>query len=367
VDFAAEGLLDGLDAEARTARLELLQRMADAGVPLEELKQAVVEDRLAVLPVELVMDGAGGLTAVDIAKQTGLDVAFVLANRQALGLPGAEPDDPVFYAQDLEALKATRAFLDAGIPAAGLLETARVLGQGMAHFADATRTLVAETFLRPGASEQELGLQYAAVLEQLGPRLAPVYEAAFAAQLREQLRTTIVGAAERESGRLPGAQDVVVCFADLVGFTRLGGRIPADELGGIAGRLSLLAADVAVPPVRLIKTIGDAAMLVSRDAPALVEAALDLVEAAAAEEQLPSLRAGLAAGPALNRGGDWYGHPVNLASRVTGVARPDSVLVTEDVREAAGDRFKWSYAGRPRLKGVTETVALHRARPLPAD
>ena len=31
VDFAAEGLLDGLDGEARAARLELLERLHDEG------------------------------------------------------------------------------------------------------------------------------------------------------------------------------------------------------------------------------------------------------------------------------------------------------------------------------------------------
>ena len=53
------------------------------------------------------------------------------------------------------------------------------------------------------------------------------------------------------------------------------------------------------------------------------------------EEELPSLRAGIAFGPALLRAGDYYGNSVNLASRVTGVARPGSVLCTREVRDAA--------------------------------
>ena len=64
--------------------------------------------------------------------------------------------------------------------------------------------------------------------------------------------------------------------------------------------------------------------------------ALRLVEAAE-EAELPSLRAGIALGPALLRAGDYYGHSVNIASRVTGIARPGSVLCTEEVRDAAGD------------------------------
>jgi class 3 adenylate cyclase len=63
------------------------------------------------------------------------------------------------------------------------------------------------------------------------------------------------------------------------------------------------------------------------------------------------------------RAGDYYGHSVNIASRVTGVARPGSVLCTEEVRDGAGaDGLQWSGAGRHRLKGVRAPVPLYRAR-----
>jgi adenylate cyclase len=69
-------------------------------------------------------------------------------------------------------------------------------------------------------------------------------------------------------------------------------------------------------------------------------------------------------GPALQRAGDYYGHAVNLASRVTGVARPDSVLCTQEVHDAAPDEFNWSFARRHRLKGMSEVISLYRARRL---
>ena len=71
-----------------------------------------------------------------------------------------------------------------------------------------------------------------------------------------------------------------MCFADLVGFTRLGAEVEVQELGTSASRLAELAGEVAVAPVRLVKTIGDAAMFVSREVPPLVDAALSLVAAA---------------------------------------------------------------------------------------
>jgi adenylate cyclase len=104
-------------------------------------------------------------------------------------------------------------------------------------------------------------------------------------------------------------------------------------------------------------------MLVSPDNDALLDAALALVAASEAEgEGFPVLRAGIARGPALARGGDWYGRAVNLSSRITAIAFPGSVLVSEEVREAASNGHKWSFAGERRLKGIDGRVKLHRVR-----
>ena len=90
--------------------------------------------------------------------------------------------------------------------------------------------------------------------------------------------------------------------------------------------------------------------------------ALDLVEHADATEDFPPMRAGVAFGPAANHFGDWYGSTVNLASRLTARARPSSVLATEEVRDAAAERFAWTSAGPKRLKGFSSPVKTYRAR-----
>jgi adenylate cyclase len=131
----------------------------------------------------------------------------------------------------------------------------------------------------------------------------------------------------------------------------------------LASRLAELARDVAVPPVRLIKTMGDAVMLVCLEPVPLLEAMLNLVGAADAED-IPALRVGVASGSAVSRAGDWFGSPVNVASRVTSVARPGSVLAAESARDTIcdTDRFVWSFAGARHLKGVTGETKLYRAR-----
>jgi adenylate cyclase len=362
MDFEAAGLLDGVEGEERAARLDLLERLVAGGAQLDELKDAVAEDRLALLPVERVLRAR--YSAREIERITGLDARIVTGVRHALGLPEPEPDDVVFGEEDVAAARAIKLVLDSGISEPAVTELSRVLGEGMARFAITIAGTFADAFLHPGDSERDVALRYAAMAKQLIPATTPILAAALTAHVRESARRGIISRAERQRGALSVEEETVVCFADLVGFTALGGQVGAEELGTVATRLAALAAEVAAPPVRLVKTIGDAAMLVSPDVAPIVDAALTLVEAVE-ENELPSLRAGLALGPAFNRSGDWYGNTVNLASRVTGVARPGSVLCTQEVREAAAEEFAWSSAGRFRLKGVPEPVPLHRARRLP--
>jgi adenylate cyclase len=142
----------------------------------------------------------------------------------------------------------------------------------------------------------------------------------------------------------------------------------APEEGGtplqLAGRpVSELVAEVVEPPVRLVKLIGDAAMLVGTETAPVLEAVLALVEAAENEgEDFPLLRGGVATGNAIARAGDWYGHPVNLASRITERARPGSVLAAKPVRDELRDAYSWSFAGAKRLKGIEDDVPLYRCR-----
>ena len=115
--------------------------------------------------------------------------------------------------------------------------------------------------------------------------------------------------------------------------------------------------------MRLVKTIGDAAMLVSSDTDALLSMLLDLADAADADGSgLPAIHAGVARGPALNRGGDVYGSAVNQASRIAEFARAGSVVASEDVKNAAQGEYRWSFAGRRRLKGLAEQASLYRVR-----
>jgi adenylate cyclase len=365
MDFEAEGLLEGLEGEEREARKKLLEQLSEDGVPDEELKKAVEEQRLALLPVERVLGSDRTLTAEEAAEKAGVSVEFVKRHRRALGLPFTDDEARAFSEEDVDALKDVKSFIDAGLDEEGIEDTTRVVGESMSRVARSVAELTASSLLRPGVTEHDLGVGFAEAARHLVPLFGKQLEFVFKQQLLELVRSEMVSHAEREAGQLPGSETVNVAFADLVGFTKMGEELPPEEIGRVAGRLGELAAQVAEPPVRLVKTIGDAAMLVAPagEAEALVRVTIDLVRAAdEQDEEFPMLRAGVARGEAIARGGDWYGRPVNVASRLTGVARPGSVLATESVHDEAEDAFTWSFAGKKKLKGVKEPLPLFRPR-----
>jgi adenylate cyclase len=363
IDFESEGLLEGLGGGARQARLELLEKLADDGFELEELRTATEEGRLALLPVEKVLGGGGDrYSAREIEELTGLDQAFLERIWRGLGMALAEPEDRVFSEADLEAARRAKAFRDAGLDQEGILEISRTIARSMSNVAATIASVFSETYMRAGDDEQSLALRYAEASRELTPMLGPVLEHILNVQQRSLIRQAAVDTATLEAGRMPGGQEMSFCFADLVGFTSLGESVPADELGAVAERLEGMAMDVSEPPVRLIKTIGDAVMLASREPDALLDAALRLVDAADREsESFPQLRAGIACGEAIPRAGDWYGRPVNLASRITDIARPGSLLAAEEVKAIADGGYAWSFAGARKIKGVGE-VKLYRVR-----
>jgi adenylate cyclase len=370
IDFEAEGLLDGVDGEdARAARLALLRDLERDGFAVEELREAAHHGRLPLLGVERALQGPGTrLTMAEVAERSGLSLEQFAAVNRAIGLARPAPDERVFGDADVEAAHNVHLVLQAGLPLDDLLEITRVMSRGAAALGAAAFSSVGRAFRRAGDTEHDLARRYATVTRELTPLLAGSLERMLLIHLRELARQAAVGEEAESGGMLPGAQPITVCFADLVGFTRLGESVPLDELGGVARRFDALAGGVAEPPVRLVKTIGDAAMLVSREPRPLVGAALDLIDdAAAAGDDFPALRVGVALGHALPLGGDWYGRPVNLASRITSIARPGSVLVAEELREATGEGFAWSFAGKRRLKGVPDETALYRVRRAPAD
>jgi adenylate cyclase len=359
IDPEAEGLLDGLtDEREREARGRLIRELARDGASVEELRDAIERDRLSLLPLGRALAGQDRAcyTISEVAKRSGVEESYLRALRRALGLPRADGRDAVGSDSDVEAAEMVQRFREAGLPDDGLLEIARVMGHGMSLLAATVQRVLADALLEEGDTEVDAALRYGQAVEQLRGELGPLLEYVLAVHQREQVGSEVVGRTEHASGRLAGGTEVTVCFADLVGFTELGEAIAPAGLGAVAGRLTDLAIDRARPPVRLVKMIGDAALLVSPDTDALLVAALELMDAVDQDPELPPLRIGVTRGQAITRGGEWYGTPLNRASKLTASAGAGRVLATTEVREAAGPGFAWADAGRRRLGGVKQPV-----------
>jgi len=364
VDLETSGLLDGLTGEVRTERAELIPWLLEQGITADEIRASFAP---MLLPARRALGDDGTyVSARQIGEWTGLDVDVLTRFQRASGLPHVEdPDAAVFMRPDGDTAVHIKRFIDHGVDPDMMLTVVRVLAEGLSHAAEVMRTTALAAVMHPGATELQIAQGSQALVSEMAPLLGPMIQDMLMLQLRHTLETEAVNANERAAGApLPGARMVAVAFADLVGFTRLGESVPPEELEHLANRLADAAREVAVPPVRFIKTIGDAVMLVSTQTSALLNAMLRLVELTDADEALPQLRVGLAYGPAVSRAGDWFGSPVNLASRVTSAARPGSVLVAQAAYEQIGDddHFTWSFARARRLKGIKDDVKLYRAR-----
>nr|WP_225952794.1 adenylate/guanylate cyclase domain-containing protein [Mycobacterium sp. OAS707] len=357
-------MLDGLEGEERQERAELIPWLLERGVTVEQIRGGFMPALLASR--RLLGDDGVYVSARETSEKTGIDLDLLQRLQRAMGLPRVDdPDAAVYLRADAEAAAYAKKSLDLGIEPDQVVQITRTLAEGLSRAAEVMRYAALASILDPSASELQIAKNTEALIREIAPMLGPMIQEMLRLQLRHLMETEAVTASERAEGqRLPGARLVTIAFADLVGFTRLGEVVSPEDLERLAHRLGELAREVAVPPVRFIKTIGDEVMLVSPEPVPLLEAVLDLVDATEGDDDFPRLRAGIATGMAVSRAGDWFGSPVNLASRVTSAARPGSILVSEQTYEAIADdgRFTWSFAGARHLKGIKSDVKLFRAR-----
>ena len=265
VDIEALGLLDGLEGEARQERAELIAWLLDRGFDIDHIRGSVAAP--VMLPANRVLGDDGEyVSAREICESTGVELELLQRLQRAIGLPRIEdPDAAVLLRADAEAAMRAKFLLDVGIDPEDAVAVMRVLVEGLGHAAAMMREAALKTLLRPGATEIELAQATEEMARRALPMMAPMMDDLLRLELRHSVETEAVNAAERAAGLLPGGRQITVCFADLAGFTRLGEVIPPEDLERVASRLAELAHDVAASPVRFIKSIGDAVMLVSFD------------------------------------------------------------------------------------------------------
>jgi len=150
-------------------------------------------------------------------------------------------------------------------------------------------------------------------------------------------------------------------FTDLVGFTALTAERGDDHAADVAlAFYDVVRALLPAHAAEEVKLLGDGLMLRADEPCRAIHLGVRIVDEVAASPLLPPVRVGMHHGPAVCRGGDWYGATVNVASRLCSAAAGGEVLVSESTHAAAG-KVRGVAFGRPRmhwLRNVAEPVAV---------
>lgn len=222
---------------------------------------------------------------------------------------------------------------------------------------------VCEPLTRQGINDREV----LAVLRGKGSEITPLLEDFMRHMHQDYLIRAIIDhylfhLEGREPSSVQGSFEATVLFIDLALFTSLaevhGDDVAAETLGKVDGIIRRLAMEYSG---EIAKQIGDAFMLAFDRPVDSVRFALDLGREAERGDNLPAMRIGIHSGPVLHRWGEYVGHTVNVASRVAGMAMPDTILVTEPVAAAArNEGIVVEPIGVRRARGLEEPIPLFR-------
>ena len=301
---------------------------------------------------ELLLGGPRRYTRLEVARLAGVPAERTQRLWRALGFADVADDDPAFTDADVAALGRLEALIDSGfVGPENEASIARAMGQSLSRLADWQTDMLAAALEADAVdpvdpADPDAGVQAAVASTQL---LLPVMR-----ELQDYIwRRHLAANAGRLLFSAPGELDrreLAVGFADLVGYTTRSRGMGGRELGRMVEDFESLAADViARHRGRVVKTVGDGVLFTCVSPVDAVEIGLRLPVEWDADDR-PPLRVGAAYGPVLTRLGDVYSPVVNLASRLTSLARPSTVLVDRELAQQL--RGNPAYRVRP-LKRVS--------------
>ncbi|QZY29261.1 adenylate/guanylate cyclase domain-containing protein [Nocardioides coralli] len=267
------------------------------------------------------------LTRVQVADKAGVPLELAEELWGQLGFPHTDDDDVAFTRHDVKALKRTAELVSLGIlepdSQAALVRT---WGRSFARLAEWQVSLLAGIALSDDEPEQRLDELLGSVLPNVGKLQDYVW------------RRHLVSAAQRLLPQADGATQSrqAVCFTDIVGYTSQSKNLTESELVDLVERFEdEVTRRVVDVGGRVIKTIGDEVLFVTDEPRATVDVALSLTERGEdGDDDFPRVRAGVAFGDVTSRLGDVFGPTVNIASRLTSIARPGAVLVDRGAFDA---------------------------------
>jgi adenylate cyclase len=375
------GILVARDAgpflEADAPKVRLATACEQAGLPMDGIASAIRAGRLSFAFLEAApyrrWAVRSGRTYRQVSQDTGVPLELLGSALEAIGFAPMAPDE-LIREDELEVVPLLQLVLSTGIlDQLWSTRLGRGYAEGLRLMARVEREVWQARFMAPmlasGADQQtarELASQRAGDLN-FTPLLDRALLAAYRRQQElawiEQLVEEIEAALEATGGLGRPERVPAMCFLDLVGYTRLTEEQGDQAAAALAETLALLVDRSArehggVP----VKWLGDGVMVWFREPAGAVLAALGLVEAFPAAG-LPPAHVGVAAGPVVVQGGDYFGRTVNLAARIAAHASAGRVLVSERlVQWAPPQGVTFVEVGLVQLEGIARPVRLLEAR-----
>ncbi len=327
------------------------------GAAPAEIDEAEANGTLTLMAIDrMLVPGAAHLDSNGVAERSGMPRENATMLWRALGFPDVPDGEAVFTDESVEVLRLLQTPDDSlwfsVSESEALVAQVRAVGSGLARVAEAISDQLAEGILTAragGVDDATIALEVIDTLDW--PMLARLNDYALRVQLRAAVWRKLLGD-QGLAGEIPR---LGVGFVDLVGYTAISQELDGRELAALVDRFEAVTYDtVARLGARLVKTIGDEVMFVTEDPAILLEVALELTARTESDRALPPARAGVALGPALAREGDYYGAVVNLAHRLVEIARPSSVVASDELAAtlSLSDRFEFHRMRSRRIRGI---------------
>jgi adenylate cyclase len=320
-------------------------------VPVQRLDQAILGEEPRY-------------TAPEVAAEAGVSIEETHRLWRALGFPEIL-GEVAFTQGDVEAVSGVLDIVESGaVDFDTAVHLTRAVGQTMARLADWEVSTLVGRVEELEAGDQATGSRAGSAL-----RLIQQVNAPFEDLLRYSWRRHLAAAVARVEAM--GAEhedlhttDVTVGFADLVNFTALSNDLEGDAIGDLVEIFESRCHDViSHHGGRIIKSLGDSVLFVLDDAEAAIELAEGIIHVIGRDAKMPDVRIGMASGAVVMRLGDVFGPPVNMAARLTTVARRNRLIVDQ----ATADQLPVEEFESRRLParpvrgfGLVEPVAVRR-------
>lgn len=337
-DDATPGDVDDVEAT--------VEALVELGVGEDEARAAVDEGRVPLVLASQALDEPGRYSLEDLSEASGLQVEVL---DELLDTVGGD----AYTQSDLDAAHLFAQLLEV-LPLDALLRLSRSRSIALSAVARADMSLVRDNIVLPlreaGADDLAIAIalaEHAGRFDRISRRLL-AHE--YRHHIRQQLRSELaVLAAQSDTPEI----DAVVGFVDLVGYTALAARVDPTGLDELLDDFEqrVLEAAATDDDVTVVKFLGDAAMFVSSDLHALVDVLLRLTTEPDDPDEMP-VRGGIAAGEVLLREGDYYGTPVNVAARLTDIARPWSLLADDLLRDRLEPHYEVKRIRPTRVRGL---------------